>query len=156
MNIRCFIFVQNIGMKTKEKQEWARLLFIAENMPQNDIAEKIGVSKVTINKWAKKDKWEEQRASLTITREQQLQRLYMQIAEINKVISLREQKYPTPAEADSINKLANAIDKMERESSLADIISVSQKFLNWLRPLSLDKAKELSGLFDAFIKDNLK
>ncbi|HPH85569.1 MAG TPA: DDE transposase family protein [Ferruginibacter sp.] len=143
-------------MKIKEKEEWAKLLFTLENLSQIEIAEKVGVSKVTVNKWVKKGKWEEQKASLTVTREQQLQRLYMQIAEINKTISERDQKYATPAEADSINKLASAIDKMERESSLADIISVSVRFLNWLRLLDLAKAKELSGLFDAFIKDNLK
>ena len=143
-------------MNNKEKREWAKLLFITQNLPQNAIAEKIGVSKVSVNKWAKQDKWEEQKASLTVTREQQLQRLYMQIAELNKVIAERDQKYPTPSESDSINKLATAIDKMERESSLADIISVSQKFLNWLRNFDLNEAKRLSALFDAFIKDNLK
>ena len=143
-------------LKNNEKIEWAKLLFISQNMAQNAIADKIGVSKVTVCKWVSKFKWEEEKASFTITREQQLQRLYIQIAEINKVISSREQKYPNPSEADSINKLASAIEKMERESSLADIISVSQKFLNWVRPLDLNKAKELSGLFDAFIKDNLK
>lgn len=143
-------------MNKDEKKEWGMLLYIRENMPQNAIAEKIGVSKVTVNKWCAKYKWEEQKASLTVTREQQLQRFYMQIAQINKVIAEREQKYPTPSEADSINKLATAIDKLERESSLSDIISVSTKFLNWLRPLDLQKAKELSGLFDAFIKDNIK
>lgn len=143
-------------MKIKEKEEWAKLLFTLENLSQIEIAEKVGVSKVTINKWVKKGKWEEQKASLTVTREQQLQRLYLQIAEINKTISERDQKYASPSEADSINKLASAIDKMERESSLADIISVSVRFLNWMRPLDLAKAKELSGLFDAFIKDNLK
>jgi transcriptional regulator with XRE-family HTH domain len=143
-------------MRNQQKQEWAKLLFCVENLSQVEIAAKVGVSKVTINQWVKKFKWEEQRASLTITREQQLQRLYMQIAAINDEISKRDQKYPTPSEADSINKLANAIDKMERESSLADIISVSQKFLNWLRVIDLQKAKDLSNLFDAFIRDNIK
>ncbi|HNX65624.1 MAG TPA: DDE transposase family protein [Bacteroidales bacterium] len=145
-----------MSVSNKEKREWAKLLFIAENLPQNVIADKIGVSKVSVNKWAKQDKWEEQKASFTVTREQQLQRLYMQIANLNKAISERDQKYPTPSEADSINKMASAIDKMERESSLADIISVSQRFLNWLRLLDLEKAKEFSGYLDAFIKDNLK
>jgi len=143
-------------MKANQKLEWAKLLFTAQNLSQVEIAEKTGVSKVTINKWVKKYKWEEEKVSLTVTREQQLQRLYLQIAAINEAISERDQKWPTSKEADTINKIASAIDKMERESSLADIISVSKRFLNWLRPLDLDKAKALSSLFDAFIKDNLK
>lgn len=143
-------------MKGNQKKEWAKLLFTVENLTQVEIASKTGVSKVTINQWVKKGKWDEQKASLTVTREQQLQRLYLQIAAINEAISERDQKYPNSKEADTINKIASAIEKMERESSLADIISVSKKFLDWLRPLDLIKAKELSGLFDAFIKDNLK
>jgi len=30
------------------------------------------------------------------------------------------------------------------------------RFLNWLRPVDLEKAKEISGYFDGFIKDQLK
>ncbi|MBI9055511.1 MAG: helix-turn-helix domain-containing protein [Bacteroidales bacterium] len=144
-----------MAVTLKEKRDWAKLLFIAQNLSQVEIAEKVGVSKTTINKWAKQDKWDEQKASLTITREQQLQRLYMQIAEINKVIAEREKKYPSPSESDTINKLAAAIDKMERDTSLADIISVSMRFLDWLRGFDIEKAKEMSILFDAFIKDSL-
>ena len=151
-----FLFKKEMGTTLKEKREWAKLLFIAQNLSQIEISEKVGVSKTTICKWAKEDKWDEQKSSLTITREQQLQRLYMQIAEINRVIADRDQKYPTPAESDTINKLATAIRKMERESSLADVISVSQKFLNWVRTVDFEKAKELSALFDMFIKDILK
>ncbi|MHB9003509.1 MAG: helix-turn-helix domain-containing protein [Coriobacteriia bacterium] len=143
-------------MKGNHKLEWEKLLFTVQNLSQVEIAEKTGVSKVTINKWVKKYKWEEEKSSLTVTREQQLQRLYLQIAAINEDISQREQKYPTSKEADTINKIASAIDKMERESSLSDIISVSKKVLNWLRAFDLDKAKEMSGIFDAFIKDSLK
>jgi len=143
-------------MKLKEKREWAKLLFIAENLTQSEIADKVGVSRNSISKWSKADKWEEVKASYTITREQQLQRLYMQIAEVNKVIAEREQKYPTTQEADMISKLASAIDKLERESSLSDIISVSIKLLNWLRAVDLNKAKEISQIFDAFIKDSMK
>lgn len=142
-------------MKLRDKQEWAQLLFIAENLTQSEIAEKVGVSRNTVNTWCKKYQWEELKAGFTITREQQLQRLYMQIAAINEAIAAREQKYPSSSEADAINKLASAIDKLERESSLADIISVTTKFLNWLRPVDLLKAKEISGWFDAFIKDTM-
>ena len=142
-------------MNAKDKQEWAQLLYIAENLTQAEIAEKVGVSRNTVNTWCKKFKWEELKAGYTITREQQLQRLYIQIAAINKAIADREQKYPSSSEADAINKLAAAIDKLERESSLSDIISVTTKFLNWLRPVDLTKAKEISGWFDAFIKDTM-
>jgi len=34
-----------------------------------------------------------------------------------------------------------------------DCVSVAMRFLSWLRPIDIDKAKEFNNLFDAFIKD---
>lgn len=143
-------------MKQNQKKDWAKLLYITQNLSQVEISEITGVSKQSINKWVNKEKWDEQKASLTVTREHQLMRWYSQIAALNTAIAEREQKYPTAGEADAMNKLASAIDKLERESSLADIISVSKRVLDWVRSFDLNKAKELSAIFDAFIKDSLK
>ena len=44
---------------------------------------------------------------------------------------------------------------MEQEMAIADIISALTGFIEWLRPLDLDKAKELTRLADAYIKDKL-
>jgi len=142
----------------KQKKEWAKLLFLKENLTQVEIAERVGVSKVSINKWVNAGKWDLEKASLTVTRQEQLSRLYQQIAEINKGIAEREEgkRFANSKEADSINKLAAAIEKMEKECSLRDIVSVSVDFLNWLRKYDLLKAKELSAYFDMYIKDCIK
>lgn len=142
-------------MHNREKRQWAQLLYLRENLTLQEIATKVGVNRITVGRWAKEDKWDELKANYTITREQQLQRLYQQIAEINRVISQRENKHPTTQEADIISKLATAIDKLERESSLADIISVSMRFLSWLRPQNPEKATELAEYFDAYIKHTI-
>ena len=67
----------------------------------------------------------------------------MQIAEMNKVIAERGDKYATSAEADTINKLSAATAKWKglRHS---DIISVSKQILFWLRKRDPQKAIELS------------
>lgn len=142
----------------KQKKELAKLLFLKENLTQKEIAQKSGVSEVTISKWIKNEKWENLKTSLSITREEQLANLYRQIAAINEVIAGREdgKRFPNAKEADSINKIAGAIEKMERDTGLADIISVSTKFLEWLRASDQKKAIEFSGYLDAFIKDNLR
>jgi len=44
---------------------------------------------------------------------------------------------------------------METDAGIADIISVLTQFIDWLRPVDLDKAKEITRLADAFIKDRL-
>lgn len=140
----------------KQKKEWAKLLFTKEQLSQKEIAERVGVSAVTMNKWVKAENWDKLKVSLSITREEQLSNLYNQMAELNRTISERDQKYPTSAESDTINKLASAITKMETETGLHEIIGTSKAFLKWLREFDNEKAKELSLLFDDFITTKLR
>lgn len=141
----------------QDKRDHAKLLFIHEQLNQKEIAARIKVSEVTISKWANADNWESHKVSITITKEEQLKNLYRQLAEMNKTISEREEKrYASASEADAISKLATAIDKMESDVGIADIVSVSKKFLTWLRKFDLVKAQEMTPLFDAFVKDNLR
>jgi hypothetical protein len=110
-----------------------------------------------VSRWAQAENWDQLRVSITITREEQLRNLYRQLSAINQVIAEREgQKYATPSEADTIGKLAAAINKMENDTGIADIVSVSKKFLTWIRKTDLPKAQEFVPWFDAFIKDNLR
>jgi transcriptional regulator with XRE-family HTH domain len=141
----------------KQKKEWAAMLYLKENLTQVEIAEKTGVSKVTINKWVKGEKWEERKAGITLTREEQIKNLYRQVAEINEVISGREKgkRFATTGEADTLVKLSGAIKKMETETGIADMISVATRYVEFLRTVDLDKAKDTARLFDIFIRQNL-
>ena len=141
----------------KQKKEWAAMLYLKENLTQAEIAEKVGVSKVTMNKWVKGEKWEERKAGITLTREEQIKNLYRQVAEINDLIANREKgkRFATSTEADTLSKLSGAIKKMETETGIADIISVGTRFVEFLRPIDLEKAKEITRLFDIFIRQNL-
>lgn len=140
-----------------QKKEWAKTLYLRENLTQQEIAERVGVSRVTVSNWVRSGKWEEQKAGLTLTRQEQVANLYRQVAEINRVISTRAEgeRFPNSKEADILGKLSAAIRNMEQETGIADIISVLTAFIEWLRPLDLDKAKELTRLADAYIKDKL-
>nr|DAO84624.1 MAG TPA: Helix-turn-helix of DDE superfamily endonuclease [Caudoviricetes sp.] len=140
-----------------QKKEWAKTLYLRENLTQQEIAERVGVSRVTVSNWVRAGKWEEQKAGLTLTRQEQVANLYRQVAEINRVISTRAEgeRFPNSKEADILGKLSAAIRNMEQEVGIADIISVLIGFIEWLRPLDLDKAKELTRLADAYIKDKL-
>mgnify|MGYP000254292197 FL=1 len=128
-----------------------------ENLTQQEIAERVGVSRVTVSNWVRAGKWEEQKAGLTLTRQEQVANLYRQVAEINRAISARAEgeRFPNSKEADILGKLSAAIRNMEQETGIADIISVLTGFIEWLRPFDLEKAKELTRLADAYIKDKL-
>lgn len=145
------------ALNNSQKKQWAQTLYLRENLTQLEIAERVGVSRVTVSKWVRDGKWEEQKAGITLTRQEQVANLYRQVAEINRTIATRHEgeRFPNSKEADILGKLSAAIRNMEQETGIADVISVLTAFIEWLRPLDLDKAKEITRLADAFIKDKL-
>ena len=90
-----------------QKKEYAGVLYLKDNLTQQEIAEKVGVSRQTLSKWVKAEKWEERKVGITLTREDQIANLHRQVAEINKAIMEREagKRYATPPEADTLGKL---------------------------------------------------
>ncbi len=145
------------GMTIKQKKDYAKTLFLNLNITQKEISERSGVSQKTISKWVNEEKWEALRTSLLTTREKQLSNLYLQLRKLNEAISEREtQQYANAKEADILIKITSAINKLEQDLSIADIVNVSKRFLEWLRRADIEKAKELANLFDAFIKDNIR
>ncbi len=62
---------------------------------------------------------------------------------------------PKPGHNEPVGKLAAAIKKMETDVGIADLVSVGIRFIEWIRPIDLDKAKEVTILWDKFIKDQL-
>lgn len=144
-------------LTTAQKKEYAGMLYLKENLTMQEIAEKVSVTRQTVSRWIKTEKWEERKVGITLTREEQIANLHRQVAEINKVIGEREagKRFASPAEADTLGKLAAAIKKMENDVGLSDIISVGMRFIDWLRPVDMERAKEFTALWDAFIKDSL-
>lgn len=143
-------------LTNQQKKDWAKLLFMQGELQNQQIAEKVDVNRITIGKWAKEGNWEMLRAAVTTTREEQIRNLYMQVAELNKTIAARDIKYATSAEADAINKLSIAIERMEGDFNIADVISVSKQLLTWLRKRDPEKAIELSYYIDEFVKERLR
>lgn len=73
-------------LTNEQKKAWAKTLYTRETLTQAEIAERVGVSRVTVNNWIGKGNWEQLKASITITREEQLKNLYRQLAELNNAI----------------------------------------------------------------------
>ncbi len=142
-------------LTNEQKKDWGKLLYLQERITFQEIAARVGVSRVTVGKWAQAGRWEMLRAAVTGTREEQVRCLYMQLAQINRVIDQSQTKYPTPPQADTIGKLTAAINKLEGDYGIADIISVSKRFLSWERNRNPERAAELSADFDEFIKSQL-
>ena len=144
-------------MTAQQKKDYARTLYLKDNLTQQEIAEKVGASRQTIIRWAAAEKWEEMKVGMTLGREQQIANLHRQVMELNNLIISRPdgKRFATSAEADTLGKLAAAIKKMETEVGITDLVNVGMRFIEWIRPIDLDKAKEVTVLWDKFIKDSL-
>jgi transcriptional regulator with XRE-family HTH domain len=147
-----------MGLKNSQKKEWAQFLITKEGMTQKEAAEKVGVSVVTMNKWYRDGEWARLKQSMLVTRQEQLNRLYMQLEELNNHIMKRPEgeRFANSKEADSISKLAIAIKTMETEASIADIVEVSKRLLNWMRKYNDSRTVEIANIFNDFIKDSMK
>lgn len=146
------------GLTNKQKKEWAYTEYVVNNLSQKEVAEKVGTSTVTMSKWVREGNWDELRRQMLVTREKQLTRLYAQFDELTRVIEKRPEgeRYANSKEADTLNKLTSSIRSLETDASVADVVEVSKRLLNWLRKHNSTKAMEVSAIFNDFIKSILK
>lgn len=138
-----------------DKKNIAKSLYTEGSYTQEEIADKVNVTRQTVSRWIKEGSWDELKASLTVTSAEIIAQLQHQIVEINKSIAQKEEgkRFATPAEADALAKLAGSIKKLESDVGISDCIAVSMRILTWLRKFDKDKAIEYNNIFDAFIKD---
>lgn len=143
-------------LDSKQKKEWAKLLFLTTDQTQAEIAEKVGVARITIVRWAKE--WEGLKLNFLQTREARIKSTLMQLNELDESIASREPgaRYPTAKEADIRRKLTADLEALEQEASVRDIVNVSRGILDYIRGVDLEKAKMLSDYFDSYIQDRLK
>lgn len=140
----------------QQKREFAQILFVKEGLTQKEIHERTGVSEKTIGRWVEKYKWREMKKSLLVTKENQLIMMYDQLDWINTEVKNREYKLPAPKEADTISKITAAIKKLETDTSIAEIVEVCQKLVQYTRTVNPEFAAQLIKYCDAFITDKMK
>ena len=142
----------------QQLKDYARTLYLRESLTQAEIAERAGVARTTIVRWAAEGHWEELRTTMSMTTEEQIRNFQRQIAEINETILGREQgrRFANAREADTIVKLTTAVNRLQTEAGIHDIVNVGAAFIHFLRPMDLEKTKEFARLFDAFIKSKIE
>ena len=147
-----------MALDNNQKRQWAQLLYTKELLTQKEIAEKVGVSAVTVNRWVDKYDWKAIRDSISLTKESELARVRAQLTALNDEIMNREPgcRYPSSGEADTQVKLSTTIKNLTTEVEINEIIDVSIEFTKWLQPMDFEKAQEFAGFFDSFIRHKLK
>lgn len=131
-------------------KEQARLMFMS-GTPQNVIAERLEVSKVTVNKWVDDGGWKEARAAKNITRPELVNKLLVTIDKLLEEVNKSEDATMIANVGDKLSKLAAVIEKLDKKASVVDSVEVFMSFGNWLQNrASFDK--ELTS--DILIKVN--
>ena len=145
-------------LNREAKKMLAKELFLDGKHQQKEIAKMIDVSENTVGRWVRDGKWELLRANLTTSKENVLSNWYAQLAEMNNHIAEREpgKRFPTSAESDRMIKISSAIKKLETETGVAEISSVSIGLCEFVRQYDVEKAKEISEHFNAYIESKMK
>lgn len=116
----------------EDKREYARLLFM-QGETQKVIAEKVGVSAVTINKWVTENGWQEQRAASNITRPELVNKLLHTIDRLIEQVNESEDPEAMAGLGDKLAKLSTTIERLDKKASIVDVIEVFMAFSKWMQ-----------------------
>lgn len=145
----------------EKKKSTARALFLS-GMEQAEIADRVGVSRVTISKWCVADGWRETRAAKNITRPELVNKLLVTID--NLITQVNESKDPSliGGLGDKLAKLSAVIEKLDKKANVVDAIDVFTAFSKWLEfraksdpEVTVALIKQVNRLQDMFIIESI-
>lgn len=102
-----------------------------QGMPQNSIAEKVGVSANTVGKWVKDGCWGEKRTAQTLTRKEVVNNVLRSLNKLAVKLGEADLK-DVGGLSDQIAKLSATISKLDKEASVVDFIECFMAFGRWL------------------------
>ena len=115
----------------EQKKNLARTLYLA-GMEQTEIAEKIGISRVTISKWAAAGGWKETRAAKNITRPELVNKLLLTIDKLIEQVNSSDDPSLIAGLGDKLAKLSAVIEKLDKKANVVDAIEVFMAFSKWI------------------------
>ena len=95
----------------KQQKEYARTLYLKENLTQQEIAERVGCARQTLARWIKTEKWSAMKVWMARGKAQQIANLYRQAQELHERIRAREkvERHATSAEPAILSKLSSCL-----------------------------------------------
>jgi len=133
----------------QRKKELARTLYLAGS-EQNDIADKVEVSRVTISKWVNAEGWKQARAAKTITRPELVNKLLLTIDNLITQVNTSDDPQLLAGLGDRLAKLSAVIEKLDKKANVVDVIEVFMAFSKWLEFRSQTDPELTPQLLKAF------
>lgn len=112
-----------------EKRDFARLLYL-QGEEQKTIAKRIGISEVTISKWANDGGWQELRAAQNITRPELVNKILRSIDRLlDKALSSDE---VDAGFGKQLKSFSDAIKAIDSKANVVDVIESFIAFGRWM------------------------
>ena len=110
----------------EQKKTIGRSLYLS-GMEQTEIADQLGVSRVTVSKWCTSEGWK------NISRPELVNKLLLTIDGL--IESVNKSKDPTliGSLADKLSKLSATIEKLDKKANVIDAIEVFMAFNRWIQ-----------------------
>ena len=151
-------------MKTNEKEQkksLARSLYLS-GMEQGEIAEKIGVTRVTISRWCTTEGWKEARAAKSITRPELVNKLLLTIDKLIEQVNASDDPEKMAGLGDKLAKLSSVIEKLDKKANVVDAIEVFMAFSKWMeyrsqtdRDITPELLKAINKYQDKYILETM-
>ena len=118
--------------ETEKKKSLARSLYLS-GMEQNEIAEKVEVSRITISRWVNNEGWKEARAAKNISRPELVNKLLLAIDGMIENVNKSNDPTLVGSLADKLSKLSSTIEKLDKKANVIDAIEVFMAFNRWIQ-----------------------
>ncbi len=115
----------------EKKKSLGRALYLS-GMEQTEIADKVGVSRVTVSKWCAAEGWKEARAAKNITRPELVNKLLLTIDRLIEQVNASDDAELLAGLGDKLAKLSSVIEKLDKKANVVDAIEVFMAFSKWL------------------------
>lgn len=102
-------------------------------MELTEIADQLGVSRVSVSKWCSAGGWKEARAAKNITRPELVNKLLLAIDNLIEQVNTSGEPEAIGTLADKLSKLSATIEKLDKKANVIDAIEVFMAFNKWIQ-----------------------
>lgn len=134
-----------MAAKKQVENEYAKVLFVNDNVSQKEIASRLKITEKTIGKWIKDGSWESLKTSMLVTKDKQLKSLYLQLETHNNEIETRPIVRDIPAALLKPIKVKDAEGCESLEYSKYDPNDWPIKIGNWPNSRDADITAKITG-----------
>jgi predicted transcriptional regulator len=137
------------------KKGLAFILYMETDLSQKEIADQLDTTEATVSKWANADNWKQKKAVDALSPDKLVREFYNQAFDIMEKAK-KDNRPVNSSEADSLVKLAAAIDKLDRKVSPSIVTAAFMRFNNWVRVQDLELVKKMMPYQMRYLQELIK